>query len=160
MTHENPPKPRDPLMQPDEAKLMRDKFRRARMSLPPFRMKDDPPWSPGALRLFPVLDARGCEIAELWVWWRKGVPYLGRSRFIGSFERQLRYDECGHLCVAAEDGDWATIDAFDPQALPWYCRACGYNYGEEDWTIVSRGSIGGGILGGICPGGHERVVAG
>lgn len=151
----------DPLLLPDGTRLTRDVIRRASLSLPPTCRFGDPPWACQSVRLYPLLDRNGAEVAELWISWARGAPRLGRTPFLSPFERKLRYDDCGDLCVAAEDHDWRTIDKFDPAVLPWYCRTCNCNYAESSWQIFPRWTKEGRVkgYGGVCPEGHERVLA-
>lgn len=160
------PKARDCLTLPDGHRLTREELRRAHYSLPPVMTtpvaaESEPPWRKRALQLFPVLDAAGEEVGEVWFAWKQGQWHVGRTPFINSFEERLRYDECGKLAVAAVDKDWATLDAFHPELLPWFCRQCGCNYEEPAWCISERFEEDGWLdsYRGRCPEGHERMIA-
>lgn len=136
-------------------------LRAARYSMPPITTRGDPPWAARSVRLFPVLDPAGTQVAELWFAWKEGAWHLGRSAFIVGFELRLRHDDCGRLALAAEERDWATLDAFHPLALPWYCRTCGHNHPENSWRMSGPRDGAARLHGllGICPNGHERAIA-
>ena len=142
------------------------RLKAARYALPPITASGQLPWAARTVRLFPVLDLAGAQLAELWFAWKDGAWHLGRSAFITDFEQRLRHDDCGRLCLAAEERDWATLDAFHPLALPWYCRSCGHNHPQTSWRTVRRSAGDDERIGDllrqqrICPHGHERAVAG
>ena len=141
--------------------MTRDQLRQAHFSLPPTCSMGDPPWRRIGLRLFPVVDAQGECVAEVWFVWKNGLPHLGRTRFINDFEETLRHDVCGVLALAASEKDWATLDAFHPEALPWYCRTCRQIYPESAWKIWEQFEDDGWLdsFRGLCPRGHERMIA-
>lgn len=153
-----------PLRLPSGAFIGGRSLAQARYSLPPVISRGDPPWAQRSVRLFPVLDPVGAVVAELWFSWKEGAWHLGRSEFIAGFEQRLRSDDCGRLCLAAAERQWATLNAFHPLALPWYCAECRHNHPEESWrTGSSRDQDNSpsrlyGVMG-FCPYGHERAIA-
>lgn len=141
------------------------KLKLAHYAIPPVTARGDPPWASRSVRLFPVLDHAGAQVAEVWFAWKDGAWHMGRSVFINSFEERIRYDDCGRLSLAAEERDWATLDAFHPEALPWFCRTCECNYPEKSWHVFERsdddedGFVWLDSHRGKCPHGHERMIA-
>lgn len=158
-------KPKPPASIAD--RLTREELRRGRYSLPPLvtsRHDGGTPYSLTQrtnLRLYPVLDAGGQSIAEVWFAWKEGSWRVGRTQFINIFEERLTPDECGRLTVAAEDQDWATLDAFHPEMLPWFCSKCGCNYAQRAWQTSPQFDDDGwpDSYRGVCPQGHERMIA-
>jgi hypothetical protein len=157
--------PSSPLRLPSGEFIGGRRLKAARYALPPIVARGDPPWASRSIRIFPVLRRDEGQIGEVSFAWKDGAWHLGRSAFIIDFEERLSNDDCGRLSLAAEERDWATLDAFHALALPWYCRTCGHNYAEESWRVAGRGigSDDGAVrLHGtvaICPDGHERAIA-
>ena len=111
--------------------------------------------------MFPVTSQDGELVGEVWFVWKDGAWHLGRSQFIKAFEKPLRYDECGRLSLAAEERDWAALDTFHPEALPWFCRTCAQNYPESSWRIerIDEDGWWPDTYLGFCLEGHERIIA-
>src|SRR5438093_842369 len=120
-TEKTPADPPAALLLPNGTRLTREVLRLARLSLPPIRCRDDPPWLRPPVRLYPVLDGEGDLVGEVWIWWERGLPRFGRSHFVQSFRKEMNHDQCGEVSLAAQDRNWARVHALDPIALPWFC---------------------------------------
>jgi hypothetical protein len=151
----------DCLTLPGGRRITRDQLRQAHFSLPPTCSMGDPPWRRIGLRLFPVVDPAGECVAEVWFVWKDGMPHLGRTPFINNFEEPLRHDVYGLVGQAVYEKNWAVLDAFHPEALPWYCRNCKQIYAESAWKIFEKFEDDGwrDSYRGFCPEGHERMIA-
>jgi hypothetical protein len=112
------------------------------------------------LQLLPVIDGDRQVVGDIWVAKDRDGPFMGRSRFINSFQKRLTEDEAEDVMWAALAEEWADIDRIDGEALPWYCRECGCNYAEEAWKIFPRFEEEHlDSYRGRCPEGHERMIA-
>ena len=115
-------------------------------------------------RRFPILDRNGRAVAEIIVTDGNGTFTLERTTFINSFKTEVAHADADRLRAAAEREDWATIDAFDPEMLPWYCRSCACNYASDEWSVWARFDDDEGFhwldsYRGLCPNGHQRMIA-
>lgn len=113
------------------------------------------------LQLFPVGDAHREVVGEVWFARDEQGPFMGRTPFINNFLERLTLEEAENLAWAAMLEDWADVDRFHPEALPWYCRECGCNYAQSSWRITERFDEDGWLdsYRGHCPEGHERMIA-
>jgi hypothetical protein len=113
------------------------------------------------LGLFTVPDAEGNAVGEVWITCGDDGHYLGRTDFINNFNERIARDRVASLMFAAERQDWAEIDRFHPEALPWFCRRCKCNYPSTAWRITPRFDDDGFLdsYRGRCPEGHERMIA-
>lgn len=111
---------------------------------------------------FPVLDNLGRQIAEILLGEVKGVFTLERTTFINSFKVEISAADAERLGTAAARRDWAALNAFHPEMLPWYCPKCGCNYAEDSWKVWAQLDPNDDWLDsyrGVCPHGHQRMVA-
>ena len=111
-----------------------------------------------------MLDREGAAIADVWLAYDPEIGlHMGRTDFINSFFEKVSVSDALRLARAARAHAWAEIDAFHPEALPWYCRSCGCNYAESQWKVQIRfdeddpGWVD--SYRGWCPQGHERMIA-
>ena len=109
----------------------------------------------------PILDAEGNPIAEVIVREHDGRHIVERTTFISSFSREIPQATAIGIRVALLSQDWKTLDAFDPEFLPWYCRRCEQNYHASQWKTSARIEDDGWVdsYRGRCPRGHERMLA-
>jgi len=111
----------------------------------------------------PILDAKGNKIATIWVTNRNGMLTLERSTFINEFSRVISVPESVQVEQAAAIGDWAALDSFDPELMPWYCRTCKCNFAEKAWHTWPKFDEDDPAwldsYRGRCPNGHERMIA-
>jgi hypothetical protein len=113
---------------------------------------------------FPVFDHQDREIAEVILGEVEGVFTLERTPFINSFKLAISPADAKRLSAAAANRDWATLNAFNPELLPWYCPKCGCNYAGDSWKVWAKFDDDPDChwfdsYRGVCPRGHERMVA-
>ncbi len=110
----------------------------------------------------PVLDIEGLSIAEITVREVNGRYYIERTLFINSFSREVDQLTATRIRKSALSNDWKTLHSFHAEFLPWYCPICDQNYAESQWqvrTIFEGEDNWLDSFRGICPRGHERMIA-
>ena len=113
---------------------------------------------------FAVTDRENREVAEIIFRDEDGLLSVERSAFINSFRMSIDRARMEMLIAAASRKDWASLNAFDPEFLPWFCPKCGCNFAADAWSVraVFDDTPGEHWLDsyrGVCPNGHERMVA-
>lgn len=109
----------------------------------------------------PVRDAAGAAVAEVVIRDVSGRHFVERTTFINSFSQEVSATEASAIRELALGNDWAALNDYDPEFLPWFCRACARNYPEHQWKVFPQFDEDHWLdsYRGICPYGHERMIA-
>ena len=110
---------------------------------------------------FPVRDVEGESVAEVFVREQDGRYFIERTTFINSFSKEVSQAAALGIRLSALNGDWKALNSLDPEFLPWYCPDCGQNYAEKRWQVHPRYDEDQWLdsYRGVCPKGHERMLA-
>jgi hypothetical protein len=120
------------------------------------------PLPPGRTEL-PIEDPSGTRIASITLEREGDRVTVERSTFINAFGMEVDLPTAERLATAATRQNWAELDRFHPEFLPWYCRQCEQNYAAGEWLVVPVFDDDApwwlDCYRGRCPQGHSRMIA-
>lgn len=111
---------------------------------------------------FSIVDAADVIVGEIVIFTDGDKSRISRTDFINSFSTEISAQRAADLAKAAQRRDWALLNSFDPEFLPWYCPKCGVIYASDQWKVWAKFDEGEHWLDsyrGACPQGHERMIA-